>query len=363
MELTPADGNIQTGGDQAQPEQIRAIFRNVDELVEAVLASNDALKQQNAVASDSPSLRPRQSALLKEFRDLMIAIQSKTSKAICEVETVLKPELQAELGSAIGDASLEDLAGVSQRSEVNRLLGCLSSSSKPSYKLRNFTANTPIPQLIIADDDGATVLPHDSEGPIVVLQPTLRNVWVVQHAYARLVTHKTDLIKQYLAAVDPSVGVNKKYLREYYEDPGLANLPSKSKLGNLLDVKMSSQNHATHDMMIILVFTDINGNSEYVEAVGGDAITIDYTKEYSPYLILPATEGSIRMLYDTYRSLRKVTADKRRATKDKEFAATLPIDAMAALEAQFSFAENEKLGGKESTNTKKKRRRMLDDDE
>ncbi|KAI2627901.1 hypothetical protein GGS26DRAFT_123092 [Hypomontagnella submonticulosa] len=355
------DNGDEASGGQAQPDQIREILRNIDELVEVVLASNDALKQHDAVTSDGSSLRTRQASLLKEFEDSMIIVRRKMAGVTREVRTILKSDSQPETSQATTDALPDDLIGISQGSEVNRVLARVPLDEKTGYKLRDFATNSPNPQLIVADDDAATALPHNSDEPIVVLQPTLRNVWVVQHAYVRLQCHKSNLIKQYLAAVDPSAGVKKKFSREYYDDGGMSVLPTKSKLGNLLDVKMASH-HASHDMMIVLAFKDAEGKFEYMEAVKGDAITVDHTKEYSPYLILPAAEDSIKKLYDTYKALRKATSDQRRVTNDKNFAATLPIDEMAALGTQFNLAGTKEPSGTEGTSAKK-RRRILDDEE
>ncbi|KAI1372348.1 hypothetical protein F4677DRAFT_432633 [Hypoxylon crocopeplum] len=341
--------------DRGQPYQLDTILRSIDELVVATLALNETITQQHAASSDDDndtSLRSGQSALLKEFKDLMVAVQSKASKATHELETKLGIDAQ------LIESPLKDLAGVGPGSELNRILGCTPLGAKQSYKLRDLSAGTPSP-LLITDDGTAQQNPS---GPVIVLQPTLRNVWVVQHAYMKLLNHKEKLIKQYLDAADPSAGVSRKFSREYYEDLSLANLPSKNKLGNLLDVKPSSYNDASHDMEIILLFVDLDGNFQYVEPVTGNTINIDRVTGSNTYLVLPVAEASIKKLYDVYRSLRKATSDQRRATKDREFAAKLPVDEMDELEKQFNFTGGDVSAGANGSSSKK-RRRMLDDDD
>ncbi|KAI2783883.1 hypothetical protein F4815DRAFT_317774 [Daldinia loculata] len=335
----------QTTANQAQP-QLGVLLQGIGKLVEAALSSNSAIVQDHAIKSDSTLLRSRQSELLKEFKDMMLAVQNRASKAIYEVETKL--------------GSLEDLPGVSPGSEVNRLLGCTLLGRRPSYKLRDSVHGIPRPQLVTYDE-ASPMLPQNFGDPIVALQPTLRNVWVIQHAYAKLLNHKEVLIQQYLAAADESAVVSRKISREYYEDLSLGQLPSKNKLGNLLDVKHSSYNHATHDLQIVLVFKELDGSLKYVEAVKGDPVNIGNDKENGQYLVLPVAEASIKNLYDAYRSLRKATSEQRRATKDKEFAAKLPVDEMDELQKRFSSTGSGLLNETNVSSTRK-RRRMVDDD-
>ncbi|KAI1085804.1 hypothetical protein F5B20DRAFT_575307 [Whalleya microplaca] len=342
---TPADLGEQAN-EQVQPHQMGIISQNIDELVGAVLASNNAALQQHVAHSDDSSLRAHQSAVLKKFKEMMVAIQSKASKAIHEVEINLGP---SENAYASIDVSLEDLPGINPGDELNRLLGRTQLNGKQNYKLRELNAHLPasvvVPQLIVGD--GTTPLPH-GESHIVVLQPTLRNVWVIQHAYTKLLNYKENLVKQYFATASLDICAS------HYEDLSLANLPSKNRLGNLLDVSRLSYNHTTNDMMIILGFLSSNGGPEYKEAVTENTVSMDDQNSDS-YLVLPVAEASIKKLYDVYRSLRKETSEQRRAIKDKEFAAKLPVDEMDELQKQFNFTGSENTGGK-------KRRRMLEDD-
>ncbi|KAI1137358.1 hypothetical protein F5Y05DRAFT_86917 [Hypoxylon sp. FL0543] len=332
---------------QAQPPQLTIILQNIDELM------NNAVLNQRAASGDEISLRSQQSAL-ERFREMMVAIQRKASKATHEVETKLGHSL-------ITDTPLEDLIGVNPASELNRVLGCMHSSGKKSYKLRNFPTTTPSPQLV-ADDDTVASLPPSPGDSIVVLQPTLRNVWVVQHAYAKLINHKEHLIKQYLDVADSSIVLSRKFAREYYEELGLANLPSKNKLGNLLDIKHSSYTNDSQDMMLVLAFTDQNGGSQYVEAVSGDSVDISADEVNNPYLVLPVSEASIKKLYDVYRSLRKATSQERRAIKDRELGANRPVDAMDELQKKFNFGSRGEADQTDGGGSRK-RRRMLEDDE
>ncbi|KAI1105724.1 hypothetical protein F4804DRAFT_303354 [Jackrogersella minutella] len=344
--------------DEVQPYQLRDILRTIDELKESVLLENKSYQHaNNFVESD---FRSYQSKSLARFKDVMVAIQRKASKAIHEVELEMGPRSQLGLNHNAADAPLENLLGVSPGDELNRVLGSAHTDSKQSYKLRDFTVDVPIPQLIIGDDTVAPPL-MNPDNPVVVLQPTLRNVWVVQHAYIRLLNHKEDLIKNYLASANLGIGTSRRFTREYYEDLSLAKLPSKGKLGNLLDVKLSSYNHATHDMMIVLVFKDADGGFRYVEAVTGDLMT-DQDAKSNTYLVLPVSEASIKTLYGAYRALRKTTSEKRRAAKDKEFAAKMPVDAMDELEKKFNFGGPEDPS-QQNGGGSRKRRRMLDDDE
>ncbi|KAI0881362.1 uncharacterized protein GGS22DRAFT_74017 [Annulohypoxylon maeteangense] len=343
-----------------QPYQLQQILRHIDELTEETLSLNNTIVQSQHAAVPDDSSAKSQSELLGKFKDLMVAIQSKTSKAVHEVETKLRPNFQTANSHDIADASLEPLVGVGAESELNRILGRALLGSKQSYKLRNHMTGIPSPHLIVNDD--TTTLPAMNPGdPFVILQPTLRNVWVVQHAYARLQKYKEKLIREYLASTDPSIGSSRKFTREYYEDLSLANLPSKNKLGNLLDVKRSSYNETTHDMIVILLFLNSDGSPQYVEAVTEENVIPDGELDKSSYLVLPVAEASIKKLYDTYRSLRKTTSWQRRAVKDKEFAASLPVDAMDELEKQFENGSSE-TPDQENGGNRKKRRRMLDDE-
>ncbi|KAL7620132.1 hypothetical protein AAE478_009125 [Parahypoxylon ruwenzoriense] len=350
----------QDADEWAQPRRLGIILQNIDELVEAIIASNDSAVRQHAASSDDSLLRAHQSSLLKGFKDTMVSIQSKAAKAIHEVESKIALPTQTGHSQAIASTSLDDLPGFSPGNELNRVLGRQAhTNGKYSYKLRDFAATTSDIQLI-AEDGGAAPIQQD-EGPVVMLQPTLRNVWVIQHAHAKLLNHKESLIKQYLALADLDAGTSRKFSREYYEDLSLANLPSKNKLGNLLDVKRSSFNNTAHDLTIILIFKAPDGRLEYVEAVTGDTVSTDANHDSTSYLALPANEASIKKLYDVYRSLRKGTSEQRRASKDKEFAAKLPVDAMDELEKQFSFAGGGQPEGTAASS--RKRRRMLEDDE
>ncbi|RYP54137.1 hypothetical protein DL768_001022 [Monosporascus sp. mg162] len=341
--------------EQAQPHRIGTILRNIDELASEVISKSEAILLNNAGCLDEASVRARQS-MLETFKNLMIEVQRKASKAIHEVESKLGPSAQAGRVRAIMDAPLQDLPGLEPDDELNRVLGRAELNGKQSYKLREFLP----PSLIIpelATDDG-NMLFQQREDHVVVLQPTLRNVWVIQHAYAKLLKHKEGLIKRYLDAVDPKAINGRKFSREYYEDLSLANLPSKNKLGQLLDVKSSTYGDATEGMMIFLAFPASRGGFEFIEAVTGDRAVMDNNFR-SSNLILPVTEASIRKLYDVYRSIRKATSEARRASKDKSFAATLPVNEVDELEKQFNFTGD---GEASKTATGRKRRRTLGDD-
>ncbi|KAI4859260.1 hypothetical protein F4820DRAFT_176411 [Hypoxylon rubiginosum] len=367
--LRGADGH-QSATDQAQQHQIGPILRSIDEFVGAILEQNNVAVQQHTANSDESSLRSYQSVLLKDFKDMMTTVQRKVSKATHEVGLKLGSNTQADRSQVVTDSplDLQDLVGVDAGSDLNRYLGRVELNGKQRYKLRDFTTGVEDFQIIV-DGSPDPVLPQSPQGPLVVLLPTLRNVWVLQHAYAKLSHHKENLIKRYLADVDPGAEVSRKFLRDYYEEMSLANLPSKRKLGNLLDVKRSSYNHETHDLMLVLVFKDRDGSLQYVEPVTGNIIEGISQANDDSYLILPMVESNMKKVYDVYRSVRKATSEQRRATKDKEFAAALNAglqkDVMERLQKQFSS-----IGGMEfgSTNGKvgssgSKRRRMLDDDE
>lgn len=342
-----------TGVEQTlQPPQLAVILQTIDELVNNIILQHTNNGDENSAGS-------RQSAL-KSFKEMMIAVQRKTSKATHEVEAKLGHSSQLGHG-LVTDAPLEDLIGVSPESELNQVLRRMLLDGKSSYKLCTLLTSPPSPQLVTDEDTAASLSLKPGE-PIVVLQPTLRNVWVIQHAYAKLMNYKENLIKRYLATADPSVGLSRKFVREYYEELALANLPSKNKLGNLLDIKRSSYNDANYDMMIVLVFMTPDSNFRYVEAVTGNTVDMGIGDESSSYLVLPASEASIKKLYDAYRSLRKATSEQRRASKDKSFAATQLADAMDGLQKQFDFGSS---GEPIQTNGSgsKKRRRMLEDNE
>lgn len=144
-------------------------------------------------------------------------------------------------------------------------------------------------------------------------------------------------------------------------------------------------------MLVLVMPPDGNGNDDpiFVEAVTGDTIVVNhdvvvdvdvdnthgYSRSGGAHLILPVTEASIRTLYDAYRALRAATSTQRRASKDRVFAATLPVDEVAELEKQFSFGgagasagvrgvggSEPEIGHGEST-TGRKRRRMLEDED
>ncbi|RYP63406.1 hypothetical protein DL771_009304 [Monosporascus sp. 5C6A] len=307
--------------EQAQPHQIGTILRNIDELVSEVLSKNEAILGNNAGKLDG-------------------RIQRKASKAIHEVESKLGPSAQAGHVQGITDALLQDLPGLQPDDELNRLLGRTELNGKQSYKLREFfPPSFIIPEL--ATDDG-DMLSQQRKDHVVVLQPTLRNVWVIQHAYAKLLKHKEGLIKRYLDTVDPKAINSRKFSREYYEDLGLANLPSKNKLVSYLMSRVQPS----------------QGGFESIEAVTGDRVVMDDNIK-SSNLILPVTEASIRKLYGVYRSIRKATSEERRASKDKLFAATQPVNEVDTLEEQFNFTGGGEAG---ETGTGRKRRRMLDDD-
>ncbi|KAI6080638.1 hypothetical protein F4821DRAFT_53271 [Hypoxylon rubiginosum] len=372
MELDPkTEGHV----DHAQPQQITAILRSIDELVKATFEANRAAMQQNASNPDDSFLRSRQSALLQSFKDMMVTVHSKVSKATHEVEMQLGPVAHADRSHIVTDSQLDDLTGIDAGSEPNQYLGRTDLNGKPSYKLRDFAAGVEDFQLVVDDSSVAAPLP---EGPLVVLQATQRNVWVLQHAYATISKHKENLIKKYLDTIKPEAGVSRKFAREYYEEPGLINLPTKKKLGNLLDVKRTSSNHETHDLTLVLVSLDrATGNLQYVEPVTGVKISIDRSNGSNQYLILPMTEASMKKLYDAYRWTRNATSDLRREEREREFAAKqngdLQGDIMDGLQKQLNS-----IGGKENgwvfgmktgktnddvTSSGKKRRRMLDDDE
>ena len=349
---------------QTRSPQIETIHQCIDSLVSDVLSSSDAAYQSHSSGLDDASRRAYQANALKTFRELMTDVQSKVSRAVHEVEQKFGPWVtQARDAHAVADVALQDLAGISPDHELNRFLGRLEPGGKASYKLRDFRDRLPssiiIPEIRVA----TTAQTQDNKRHAVFLQPTLRNVWVVQHAYVKLLNHKENLIKRYLSAAEFAPGASRKFHRDYYEDLSLANLPSKNKLGNLLDVQGSSyDNDATGDMMIVLVSLVSGSDSPvYTEAVTGDAISMDNSVGVgSGHLVLPVTEASIRELYDTYKSLREATSEQRRASKDKAFAATQPIDEVAELEKQFNCATGVESSGE---NTSRKRRRMLEDED
>lgn len=148
-------------------------------------------------------------------------------------------------------------------------------------------------------------------------------------------------------------------------------------MGNLLDIKSSTyHSDATGDVMLVLVSTSspVGNGLTFREAVTGDVIAADNNDSSSgggggAHLVLPMTEASIRKLYDTYRALRAATAEQRRASKDKAFAATLPVDEVAELEMQFNFGGaggsgvGAGAGAGGGATGGRKRRRMLDDED
>lgn len=140
-------------------------------------------------------------------------------------------------------------------------------------------------------------------------------------------------------------------------------------------------------MLVLVMPPDGNGDGSptFVEAVTGDTIIMDHDVNVNnaqgdnsiggAHLILPVTEASIRTLYDVYRTLRGATSAQRRASKDRAFAATLPVDEVAELEKQFNFGgvgvstgvngvsgSGPGLGPGENT-MGRKRRRMLEDED
>ena len=358
------DTTQSTAVNQTRTPQIETIHQCIDSLVSDVLSSN-GVSQSHSDGLDDASRRAYQANALKTFRELMTDVQSKLSRAVHEVEQKFGPWVtQVRDTHAAADVALQDLTGINPDHELNRFLGRMELGGKASYKLRNFRDRLPSSIIIPEIKVNATAQARDSERHVVSLQPTLRNVWVVRHAYVKLLNHKEDLIKRYLSVAEFAPGASRKFHRDYYEDLSLANLPSKNKLGNLLDVKSSSygNNDATGDMMIVLVsLTPESDNLVYTEAVTGDAISMENSIGVgSGHLILPVTEASIRELYDTYKSLREATSEQRRASKDKVFAATQPVDEVAELEKQFNCATGvEPSGG----NTSRKRRRMLEDED
>lgn len=252
----------QLPSDRPLPHQLEVIQNNINELVSAVFSSNDAavsaFSKSPQSVEDAAALRTHQANAIQTFRDLMIEVQRKTSKAIHEVELKLGPSAAGYAtndGVTDDDALLQDLPGVKLDSELYRTLGRMELHGKQSYKLRDIvTAHLPasiiVPQIIVADDGAGNAMAppyanNSGEGNhVVVLQPTLRNVWVVQHAYTKLLNYKEGLIAQYLKEViadssaDPSKAgggsttgppPSRKFAREFYEVPGLANLPSKNK--------------------------------------------------------------------------------------------------------------------------------------
>ncbi len=385
-----------------QPHQMETICRNIDELVSNVLSSNDAIVQSHTISSahSASLIRAEQDNILKTFRELMIEVQRRASKAMHEVESKLGPSAQAGLHLLSITNALLDLPGVDPQGELNRVLGRTELDGKHSYKLRDFESRLPsatiVPRIVI--DDGTTtttttttplstitptsipshtttILPPShsvSENHVIVLQPTLRNVWVVQHAYAKLLGHKENLIKRYLATAELGAAASRKFSREYYEDLSLANLPSKNRLGNLLDIKSSTfhRGDVAGDTMIVLVSMppdDDRSGPAYTEAVTGNMITTaldsdngDGSGGGGAHLTVPVTEASILKLYNAYKALRKATSEQRRASKDKLFAATLPVDEVDELERKFNFT-GAADGGAGGDNTSRKRRRMLDD--
>ncbi|KAI1770769.1 hypothetical protein F4818DRAFT_431852 [Hypoxylon cercidicola] len=367
MELQRGADGDQSAIDHAKQNQIATILRSIDELVAATLESNNAAIEQHTANSDDSALRSYQSKLLQDFKDMMVTVHSKVSKATHEVGLQLGPSTYADCSPVATDSQLEDLIGVETESHLNRFLGRINVNGKQSYKLRDYGTGVENFQLTI-DDSPVAASPQGPQDPLVVLDTTLRNVWIVQYAYAQISKHKEDLIKEYLTTVGPNAGVSRKISREYYEDMSLTNVPSKEKLGNLLDVKRSSQNHETHDLMVVLVAMKPDGSLQYKEAVTGDEISIDQTHGINSYLILPMAEASMKKLYDIYRILRKETLEQRRAAKNKEFAAQLQVDVMDGLREHFSSIGGMEFGGTNDDvgsggGGSKKRRRMLDDDE
>ncbi|KAI1459851.1 hypothetical protein F4805DRAFT_472491 [Annulohypoxylon moriforme] len=342
-----------------QPYQLQQILRNIDELTEQTLSLYDTIEQSQHATTSSDGSPKSQSELLNVFKDMMIAIQRKTSKAVYEVETKL--EVNFKLGNSydIPDTSLVELAGIDPESEWNRVLGRKFLDDKQCYKLR-YRADVPSPRLIV-DGDTTALPPVNPEYPCVVLQPTLRNVWVIQHAYARVLEHKEQLIEKYTWCMELNTRTTRKFAREYYEVPSLINLPSKHKLGNLLDVKCSSYNQTTHDLMVVLLFPNFEGSRRYMEPVTQEDVSRDGEFDKNSYLVLPVCEATIKMLYDTYRSLRTATSEQRRATRDKEFAANLPVDAIDELEKRLDTGSIENLD-EENGGNRKRRRRMSDDE-
>ncbi|XXH05335.1 hypothetical protein Hte_011761 [Hypoxylon texense] len=337
-------------------QQLQTILRGIDELTETTLKANVG-------ASSLPST---QAALMQFFKKAMHKIKGKAYQASHEIEIKLAPNVHA-------DSQLEDLVGVDAGSDLNRRLGTIKLKGRPSYKLRDFTSGAEAVNLIV--DQGPVTFPPP-QGLQVVLLPTLRNVWVLQHAFASILRHKESLIQEYLDAAGSAPGVKRKFVREYYEQTSLMYLPQKQQLGNLIDVKSSPYTHETHDLTLILQFQDHHdGSPRYEEPVTGEIIHgVDQTDGGgNSYLILPAVEASLQKLYGAYRAARVATSNERQATKDGKVAAALRADAgedaMESLEQQFSsiggpdfHGTGGDVGSRGENSRSKKRRRVLDDD-
>ncbi|KAI1400249.1 hypothetical protein F4819DRAFT_381010 [Hypoxylon fuscum] len=333
--------------DETEPSLISMLGGEVERLIGEVLSLNDPATLMRADDRDGG----HQSDLLQQIQGAMAMIQSQLPEETHEVETQLGPVAHASI-------PLQDLVGVNQSSELNQILGLVHLGDNHFYKLRNRVVDTTDFQLAIEDE----ALPNNfsSTSSVVVLQPTLRNVWVLQHAYAKLLNHKENLIQRYLDETDRDAEESGEFSREYYEELDLANLPSKNKLGNLLDVNYSSLNDAAHEMMLVFAYVDIGGITQYAEAVTGTDINIDRNNDNDSYLILPVVEDSIKKLYDTYRTLRKATSEQRQASKDKALTAGQPVNTVEELQEKFKLnAMLQSSSTGESANQIAKRRRFL----
>ncbi|OTA98101.1 hypothetical protein M426DRAFT_28780 [Hypoxylon sp. CI-4A] len=335
--------------DHTQPDKLGIILHSIDDLMKDALATNETLLQQNAASPDNGLLRSRQSSLLEQFRTMMVTIHSKASKLTHDIETELEP--------IIAEASLEDLIGVDLKGGLNQSLGRMELAGKPCYKLRNAAPTIQIPRLMVEDGSSSSATsPTRPEDYVVVLDATLRNVAVIRHAYANIITHKEDLIKKYFDTVDNNILSSRKFKREQYEVLGMGALP-KTSYGNLLDIKHSSHHQSTHDMMIALAVEAPNGEVQYLEAVSNQKFKSGLVGKTNDYLVLPVAEATLKMLYDTYKSLRQVTSDQRRATRDKAFASTQPADEVDELTNQFNLTTDDDPG-LTSDGPRKKRHRQ-----
>ncbi|KAI2622362.1 hypothetical protein GGR54DRAFT_638698 [Hypoxylon sp. NC1633] len=300
-------------GDQAvtgepQPHQLGAILRSIDELVEATLASNEPVANEGSELSAfqwPPALKK-----LDEFNDMMTAVRNKVSEAMREV--------QAGLGVR---KVLKDLVSVGPMDKKNQLLSRskgVKQQSQQSFKLREFSAGITNPQLI-NKVDADTTSQSNFVDPFLVLKPTRRNVAVLHHAYARLLRYKEAAIKSYLASVDPRSAANRYFKRDNYENQGMLDPPTKNNYGNLLDVERSSYSKNTQDLTLVLVFKLPGHGYHCEEPVTGTVMDKQQIDDHDSYLALPATETSLKKLYDAYVSLKKAVSAPGGVAKDREF--------------------------------------------
>ncbi|ORY66604.1 uncharacterized protein BCR38DRAFT_512835 [Pseudomassariella vexata] len=284
-------------------------MRHIDQMKQQVMAEYAQLMPEsvdNGIANDTS--KDKRGRSLKTFKAAVGRLNRHTNDAIVELQDHLGLTPKSSEG-----ARIVPLPALDKNHPLNQNLQLYEHTGYWRYKLsqRGQIDNTQFSSPVICIHDGSPI--QSGPNTCFLLLPTLKNVIILQHAYARFLRLKHCLIDEFLKT-SPSTSVYQlsKKSKYPYENTTLVNVSKRHRFNEMLDVlyvATGSTVGAKKDYCTMyLITTSADGTDAYTGVMNGYQVQKSTVQETD--IALPATEATIQGLYKLYMELKAATARK-----------------------------------------------------